>query len=137
MSAPSSRSADNGAGGDRFYVHGDLGGISEIQQQLSILSRQMGQLASHFTDSERQRTEEVANAAAMQTVQKAEKERRKGREVQEFNARMSSFHADHLHIHANTSMEILSTFPPHTNNGGGKREVQIKMSMVACKGSTC
>ena len=51
----------------------------------------MGQLASRFTDSERQRAEEATkNAAAMQAAQKAEEERRKGREVQEWNARISS-----------------------------------------------
>ena len=36
--------------------------------------------------------EEAAHAAAMQAVHKAEKERRKGQEVQEWNARMSSLH---------------------------------------------
>ena len=53
----------------------------------------MGQLASSLTYSERQRAEEAANAAAIQAAQKAEEERRKGREVQEWNARMSSLHA--------------------------------------------
>ena len=75
MSTPSSGSADNGAGGERLDVHGDLGGMSEIQQQLAVLSRQLRQLATRFTDSERQRAEEVATAAAIQAVQKAEKER--------------------------------------------------------------
>ena len=93
MSIPTSGSAGNGAGGKRFDVHGDLGGISEIQQQMTILSRQMGQLASRFTDSERQRAEEAASAAAMQAAQKAEEERRKGREVQEWNACMCSLQA--------------------------------------------
>ena len=64
--------------------------MSKIQQQLSVISRQMEQLASRFTDSERQRAEEATNAAAMQAAQKAEEERRKGREVQEWNARISS-----------------------------------------------
>ena len=50
----------------------------EIQQQLAVLSRQLGQLASRFIDSERQRAEEAATAAAMQAAQKAEEERRKG-----------------------------------------------------------
>ena len=36
---------------------------------------------------------EAAHAAAMQAVHKAEKERRKGQEVQEWNARLSSLHA--------------------------------------------
>ena len=52
--------------------------MSEIQQQLSVLSRQLGQLASRFTDSERQRSGEVANAAAMQAAQKAEGRAAKG-----------------------------------------------------------
>ena len=64
--------------------------MSEIQQQLTVLSRQLGQLASRFTDSERQRAGETANnATAMQAAQKAEEERRKGQEIQERNARMS------------------------------------------------
>ena len=88
MSTPSSGLAGNGAGGKRFDVHGDLGGMSEIQQQMTVLSRQMGQLALCFTDSEQQRAKEAASAAAMQAAQKAEEERRKGREVQEWNARM-------------------------------------------------
>ena len=37
--------------------------------------------------------EEAANAAAIQAAQKAEEERRKGREVQEWNARMSFLQA--------------------------------------------
>ena len=49
----------------------------EIQQQLAVLSRQLGQLASRFIDSGRQRAEEAATAAAMQAAQKAEEERRK------------------------------------------------------------
>ena len=93
MSTPSSGSAGNGAGGKRFDVHGDLGSMSEIQPQLSELSRQLGQLASRFIDSERQRAEEAATAAAMQAAQKAEGERRKGQEVQEWDARMSSLRA--------------------------------------------
>ena len=90
MSTPSSGSTGNCAGGERLGVHGDLGGMSEIQQQLTILSRQLGQLASRFADSKRQRTEEVATSATIQAAQKAEEERRKGQEVQEWNARMSS-----------------------------------------------
>ena len=93
MSNSSPGSAGNGVGGERFDVHGDLGSMSEIQLQLAILSRQMGQLASRFTDSERQRAEEAANAAAMQAAHKAEEERRKGQEIQEWNARMSFLHA--------------------------------------------
>ena len=93
MSTPSSGSAGNGAGGEIFDVNGDLGSMSEVQQQLTVLSRQLGQLASRFTDSERQRAEEAANAAAIQAAQKAEEERRKGQEVQEWNARMSSLQA--------------------------------------------
>ena len=72
MSTPSSGSAGNGAGGERFDVQGGLGSMSEIQQQLAVLSRQLGQLASRFTDSERQRAEEAATAAAIQAAQKAE-----------------------------------------------------------------
>ena len=93
MSTPSSGAAGNGAGGERFDVQGDLGSMSEIQQQLAVLSRQLGQLASRFTDSERQRAEKAATAAAIQAAQKAEEERRKGQEVQEWNARMSSLQA--------------------------------------------
>ena len=83
MPTPSSGSAGNGAGGERLDVHGDLGGMSEIQQQLAVLPRQLGQLATRFTDSERQRTEEAATPAAIQAPQKAEEERRKRQEVQE------------------------------------------------------
>ena len=93
MSTPSSGPAGNGAGGEGFHLHGDLGGISEIQQQLSVLSRQMEQLASRFTDSGRQRAEEAANAAIVQAAQKIEEERRKRREVQEWKARIFSLHA--------------------------------------------
>ena len=93
MSTPSSGSASNGAGGEIFDVNGDLGSMSEVQQQLTVLSRQLGQLASRFTDSEWQRAEEAANAAAIQAAQKAEEERRKGQEVQEWNARMPSLQA--------------------------------------------
>ena len=57
--------------------------MSEIQHQLTVLSRQMGQLASRLTDSDRQRAEGVVNAAALQAAQKAEEKRRKGWEVQE------------------------------------------------------
>ena len=38
MSTPSSGSADNGAGGERSDIQGDLGSTSEIQQQLAVLS---------------------------------------------------------------------------------------------------
>ena len=93
MSTPSSGSAGNGAGGKRFDVQGDLGSMSEIQQELAVLSRQVGQLATRFTDSERQRVEEAATAAAIQAAQKTEEERRKGQEVQEWNAWMSSLRA--------------------------------------------
>ena len=93
MSTPSSGAAGNGAGGERLDVHGDLGGMSEIQQQLAVLSRQLGQLATRFTDSEWQRAEEAATAAAIQAAQKSEEERRKGQELQEWNARMSSLQA--------------------------------------------
>ena len=37
--------------------------MSEIQQKLAVLSRQLRQLASRFTASERQRAEEAATAA--------------------------------------------------------------------------
>ena len=67
--------------------------MSEIQQQLTVLSRQMGQLAPRFTDSEWQQSGEAENPAAMQAAQKAEDEQKKGREVQEWNLRMSSLHA--------------------------------------------
>ena len=90
MSTPSSGAAGNGAGGEKLDVQKDLGSMSEIQQQLAVLSRQLGQLAPRFTDSERQRAEEAATAAAVQAAQKAEEERRKGQEVQEWNACMSS-----------------------------------------------
>ena len=42
MSTPSSRSAGNGTGGERFDVPGDLGRISMIQHQFPVISRQMG-----------------------------------------------------------------------------------------------
>ena len=89
-STPSSGAAGIGAGGERLYVHGDLGGMSEIQQQLVVLYRQLGQLVTRFTDNERQRAEEAATAAAIQAAQKTEVERRKEQAVQEWNARMSS-----------------------------------------------
>ena len=90
MSTPSSGAAGIGAGGEILDVHGDLGGMSKIQQQLVVLNRQLGQLATRFTDNERQRAEEAATAAAVQAAQKAEVERRKEQEVQEWNAGMSS-----------------------------------------------
>ena len=68
MSTSSSGSAGNRAGGDRFDVDGDLEIMFEIQQQLTVLSRKLGQLASCFTDSERQRAKEAAHAAAMQAA---------------------------------------------------------------------
>ena len=77
MSTPSSGSTGNGAGGERFDVPEDLRSMSEIQLQLSVHSRQMRQLVPSFKDSERQRAEEAANAAAMQVAQKAEEERRR------------------------------------------------------------
>ena len=53
--------------------------MSEIQQPFSVISRQMGQLASRFTyDNEWQHAEEAANVAAMQAAQKIEAERQKG-----------------------------------------------------------
>ena len=52
----------------------------------------MGQLSLRFTDSERQRAEEAANVAGMEAARKAE-EQRKGGEVQEWNARISSLYA--------------------------------------------
>ena len=55
--------------------------------------RQLEQLASRFTDSERQRAEEAATAAAIQPPQKAEEERQNGQDVQGWNARMSSLQA--------------------------------------------
>ena len=64
--------------------------MSEIQQQLVVLYRQLGQLVTRFTDNERQRAEEAATAAAIQAAQKTEVERRKEQAVQEWNARMSS-----------------------------------------------
>ena len=88
MSASILVSAGNGVGGDSFGVPGNLRRMSEIQQQLSLLSRQIGQLASRLADSERQRAKEAANATAMQAAQRDKKERRKGRKVQEeWNAR--------------------------------------------------
>ena len=57
--------------------------MSEIQKQLTVLFRKVGHLASRFTHCERQRSEEAANAAAMQAVQKAEEEGQKEREVQD------------------------------------------------------
>ena len=77
MSTPSSGSAGNGAGDERFDP-GDLGSISEIQQQLVVRSRQMGQLAACFIVSERQRVEEAANVAAIQAAQKPKKSDERG-----------------------------------------------------------
>ena len=75
MSTPSSGSDGNGVGGEIFDVHEDLGSMSEIQQQLSVLSRQIGQPTLRLTYSERQRAEEAANAATVQAARKAEEER--------------------------------------------------------------
>ena len=75
MFTPSSGAAGIGAGGERLDVHGDLGGMSKIQQQLVVLYRQLRQLATLFTGNERQRAEEAATAAAIQVAQKAEVER--------------------------------------------------------------
>ena len=68
MSTSSPGSAGNGTGGERFDVHEDLESMSEIQQQLTVMSRQLGQLASQFTDSQRQRAEEAAIAAVIQAA---------------------------------------------------------------------
>ena len=65
----------------------------EIQQELAVLSRQMGQLTSHFTDSDRQRAEEAVHVAAIQAAYKSEEERRKEQEIQEWSACMYSLHA--------------------------------------------
>ena len=75
MSTPSPGPVGNGTGDKRFDVHGDLGSMSEIQQQLTVLYRQLGQLALRFTDSERQRAEVTAIAAAIQAAQKSEEDR--------------------------------------------------------------
>ena len=75
MFTPSSGAAGIGAGGERLDVHGDLRGMSKIQQQLVVLYRQLRQLATLFTDNERQRAEEAATAAAIQAAQKAEVKR--------------------------------------------------------------
>ena len=112
MSTPSSELARNGAGGEIFGVHGNLGGMSKIQQQVTVLSRQLGQLASRFTDSERQRAEEAANSAPMQAAHKAEEGRRKGQEVQEeWNARMSSLQAVQIALEkeSGTTVAVCST----------------------------
>ena len=92
MSTSSSRSTGTGAGGERFDVPGDLGSMPKIQQQLIVLCRQFLHLASRFTEIERQRLEEAANAAAMQAAQKVEEERRKGEEVYEWNVFMYSLY---------------------------------------------
>ena len=60
-----------------------------IQEQLVALSRQVGQLVARKAESERQRAEKTAIAAAMRVAQKAKEERRKDREVAEWNSRIS------------------------------------------------
>ena len=91
MSTPSSGSTGNGAGGERFDIPGNLAGVSEVQHQLTIPSRQMGQLALRFIHNGWQLMEEAVHADdALQAAQNAEEERRKGREVQRWNARISS-----------------------------------------------
>ena len=77
MSTASSGSAGNGVGGERFDIPGNLGSMSEIQQQL-LASRQMRQFASRFVDIERQRSEKAANAVA-QAAQRAKDKQRKRR----------------------------------------------------------
>ena len=78
MSTASSGSAGNGVGGERFDIRGNLGSMSEIQQQLVVSFETMRQFASRFVDSERQRSEKAANAVA-QAAQRAKDKRRKGR----------------------------------------------------------
>lgn len=52
------------SGGERMSVPENLESMSEIQEQLSALSRQIKQLASRMlTGSEQQRAEDTANAA--------------------------------------------------------------------------
>ena len=126
MSTPSSGSAGNGAGGERLDLHEDLGSMSEIQLQLTVASRQLRQLASLFTDSEGQQSEEAANPAAMQAAQKAEEERRKEREVQEWNARMSSLRAvqNALEIRSGTSTAAGSTADERKEQGEAAGYIQ-------------
>ena len=65
----------NGGGGEDLGVHSNrpLINVSEIQQQLSSLSRQMGHPAPHLLDNEQQRAgESAATAATMRAPTEAE-----------------------------------------------------------------
>ena len=53
MSTPSSGSAGNGGGGERMGVPVDLGSMSEVQEQVAALSRQMEQFAARMAENER------------------------------------------------------------------------------------
>ena len=64
MSTPSSGSAGKGGGGERKGVPVDLGSMSEVQEQVAALSRQMEQFAARMAENERQRAEETANITA-------------------------------------------------------------------------
>ena len=120
MPTPSPGSVGNGTGDEKFDVHGDLGSMFEFQQQLIVLSRQLVQLASRFTYSQRQRGEEAAITAVIQAAQKAEKERRKGQEVQEWKARMSSLQAVQIALERGsaTTAAVGSTADVRQDQGG-------------------
>ena len=69
----------NRAGDERIGVIETLGSMAAIQVQTAAVSRQMGQLAMHMAESERQRAAEKNEAAI-----------RKGREAAEWNLHMTS-----------------------------------------------
>ena len=75
LSAPSLGLAGNSGGSEDFLVPGNLESIFEIHQQLSALSRQMGQRSARLADSERQRAREVDNATAVRAASQAEEKR--------------------------------------------------------------
>lgn len=62
MSSPRARSAGNRDGNKRMRVRVNLGSTPKIQDQITALYRQLGQLAARIAEGERQRAEETANA---------------------------------------------------------------------------
>ena len=86
MSTPSSGSAGNGAGGERFDVRGDLEGISKIQHQLAVLCRRgNSRHVLHIVSDKEQMRPHMPLLCKQPTKPK--------KEVQEWNAHMSSLHA--------------------------------------------
>ena len=110
MSTPSSGSAGATVLMARDLMFMGISGVCSrfsSNKLLAVLSRQLGQLTSCFTDSDRQRAEEATHhVTAMQAAYKAKEERRKGQEIQEWNARMSSLHAVRIALEGKSGTTI-------------------------------